>query len=475
MKRSSGLKKISLIAWRDFRFTALTPAFLLGVVTVPVLGLIGLLLYPILLSQATSKLEGTLLIVEGNDTIAPLVETILDEGGGGRLPKELQRALDEMPEGMMQLAGDGKGMLQIPTEIEIRTTRAYDRLETFKEELRNGAYIAIAVIDDELIEIPPPRSEDVPALSIDGVGDEVEDDVEERDDAALKLLIPSDSLPQHIAMLEQVLLESIIEARAVKAGYDYDEVRRMIETPPVKVLRMTADGVQSDRLRLRMIVPVLLMMLLWTVALTSGNYVLTTTIEEKSNKVMEVLLSAVSPSQLMAGKIFGQAAVAALMLVMFGGIIIAGLIALALSNILSVQLILLSLAYFVIAYFTIATVMAAIGSAVSELRDAQALMTPVIVVLMMPLILYIPINNNPTSTLAVVTSMIPPLTPFVMPLRLAAAPEPLPAWEIILSLLIGAGSVVVLLWITSRIFRVGVLMQGKPPSPMELLRWLRYR
>ena len=61
MKRSSGLRKISLIAWRDFRFTALTPAFLLGVVTVPILGLIGLLLYPLLLSQATSKLEGTLL------------------------------------------------------------------------------------------------------------------------------------------------------------------------------------------------------------------------------------------------------------------------------------------------------------------------------------------------------------------------------------------------------------------------------
>ena len=463
MRRSSGMRKISLIAWRDFRFTALTAAFLFGVVTVPVLGLIGLLLYPILLSQATSKLEGTLLIIEEDGSVAALVETILDEGGGGRLPEELQRALDEMPEGMMQLAGDGAGMMQIPTEIEIRSTDEYDRLENFKNELRDGRYVAIAVIAEALTEIPRLATEE----TTDPDGSEEE--------TSLSLLIPSDSLPQHIAMLEQVLLESIIEVRAVNAGYDYDEIRRMIESPPVKVLRMTEDGVESDRLRLRMIVPVLLMMLLWTVALTSGNYVLTTTIEEKSNKVMEVLLSAVSPSQLMAGKILGQAAVAALMLIMFGGIIVAGLIALALSNILSVQLILLSLAYFVIAYFTIATVMAAIGSAVSELRDAQALMTPVIVVLMMPLILYIPINNNPTSALAVVTSMIPPLTPFVMPLRLAAAPEPLPQWEIILSLLIGTGSVVALLWITSRIFRVGVLMQGKPPSPLELLRWLRYR
>ncbi len=471
MKHSSGLKKMTLIAWRDFRFTALTPAFLLGVVTVPILGLIGLLLYPILLSQATSKLEGTLLIVEGEDSIAPLVETILDEGGGGRLPRELQRALDEMPEGMMSLTGDGKGMLQIPTDIEIRTSQEVERLETFKTELRNGDFIAIAVIEDTLLQIPPPPTDD--DVTTDREADDEHGMVTEA--SSMTLLIPSDSLPQHIAMLEQVLLESIVETRALKAGYDYDEIRRMIEMPPVEVLRMTEDGTESDRLRLRMIVPVLLMMLLWTVALTSGNYVLTTTIEEKSNKVMEVLLSAVSPTQLMAGKIFGQAAVAALMLVMFGGIIIVGLIALALGNILSVQLILLSLAYFVIAYFTIATVMAAIGSAVSELRDAQALMTPVIVVLMMPLVLYIPINNNPTSTLAVVTSMIPPLTPFVMPLRLAAAPEPLPAWEIITSLLIGVGSVVFLLWITSRIFRVGVLMQGKPPSPMELLRWMRYR
>ena len=466
MKRSSGLKKITLIAWRDFRFTALTPAFLLGVVTVPVLGLIGLLLYPILLSQATSTLEGTLLIVQKDASIAPLVENILKEGGGGKLPRELQKALDDIPEGMMELAGDGDGMLQIQTNIEIRTTDDFEGLETFEQELRSGDYIAIAVIEDALLEIPPPPSNTPETDEVDSVEDRK---------SALRLLISSDSLPQHIAMLEQVLLESIIEARALKAGFDYDQIRRMIETPPIEVLRMTEEGSESDRLRLRMIVPVILMMLLWSVALTSGNYVLTTTIEEKSNKVMEVLLSAVSPSQLMAGKILGQAAVAAFMLVMFGGIIIAGLIALALSSILSVQLILLSLAYFVIAYFTIATVMAAIGSAVSELRDAQALMTPVIVVLMMPLILFTPINNNPTSTLAVVTSMIPPLTPFVMPLRLAAAPEPLPTWEIIVSLTIGVGSVLALLWVTSRIFRVGVLMQGKPPSPMELLRWLRYR
>ena len=179
--------------------------------------------------------------------------------------------------------------------------------------------------------------------------------------------------------------------------------------------------------------------------------------------------------QLMAGKILGQAAVASLMFVMYGGIAVIGLFTLAMTDLLSLQLLLLSIAYFVIAYFTIATLMAAVGSAVSELRDAQSLMGPAVLVLCLPLVLWIPINNNPSSVFAVVTGFIPPLVPFVMTLRVAASPEPLPAWQILTSLVLGAGTVGIMLWMSARIFRVGVLMQGKPPSPVELLRWIRYR
>ena len=175
----------------------------------------------------------------------------------------------------------------------------------------------------------------------------------------------------------------------------------------MEVVRITETGEQGDLLELRINIPIALKMLLWTIAFTSGNYLLTTTIEEKSSKVMEVLLSAVSPMQLMAGKILGQAAVASLMFVMYGGIAVIGLFTLAMTDLLSLQLLLLSFAYFVIAYFTIATLMAAVGSAVSELRDAQSLMGPAVLVLYLPLVLWIPINNNLSSVFAVVTGFIP--------------------------------------------------------------------
>jgi ABC-2 type transport system permease protein len=91
------------------------------------------------------------------------------------------------------------------------------------------------------------------------------------------------------------------------------------------------------------------------------------------------------------------------------------------------------------------------------------------------MILWMPITNNPESALAVVTGFIPPLIPFVMILRIASSSEAIPIWQIVLSLTLGGLSVVAMLWMCARIFRVGVLMQGKPPSPLELLRWMRYR
>jgi ABC-2 type transport system permease protein len=133
------------------------------------------------------------------------------------------------------------------------------------------------------------------------------------------------------------------------------------------------------------------------------------------------------------------------------------------------------LVYFVMGFFMVASMMAGVGSAVSELREAQSLITPVMMLLMIPLILWLPITENPNGVLATVTSYIPPLIPFVMILRVTAASEPVPLWQIISSIVVGYAWMIVMVWMCAKIFRVGVLMYGKPPSPLELLRWVRYR
>jgi ABC-2 type transport system permease protein len=95
--------------------------------------------------------------------------------------------------------------------------------------------------------------------------------------------------------------------------------------------------------------------------------------------------------------------------------------------------------------------------------------------LMVPLLLWFPIINDPNGVLATITSFIPPLIPFVMILRVTSASEPVPFWQIIATLVAGYSWMMVMIWMCAKIFRVGVLMTGKPPTPIELLRWMRYR
>ena len=469
---ANGLRKIVHIAWREIRYTALTPAFLLGVVGVPIAMLGLIVLYPLLLSQEARPLEGTLAIVDPSGLVGTQVEIILEEDRlEEEAAKKLEETLKKLPlDGALQNAGGGMSLFRpnidlFKTEINLELLVVLDpeELPRLKDRLQAGELVGIAVIPDELLDVTAdlealPDDEELLALH-----------------ESFELFLTQDSAPNQTNALEDVLKQAVVETRAQLGDIDYETVQRILTRPGVRAIRVSESGENPENIKIRMILPIVLMMLLWVSTLTSGNYILTSTIEEKSNRVMEVLLSAVSPMQLMTGKLLGQSVVASFMMVMYGGMAILGLFAIAMADLISVGLIVLSLCYFAIAYFMVASIMAAIGSAVNDLRDAQSLMGPAMIILILPMILWMPITNNPESALAVVTGFIPPLIPFVMILRIASSSEAIPIWQIVLSLTLGGLSVVAMLWMCARIFRVGVLMQGKPPSPLELLRWMRYR
>jgi ABC-type Na+ efflux pump permease subunit len=118
------------------------------------------------------------------------------------------------------------------------------------------------------------------------------------------------------------------------------------------------------------------------------------------------------------------------------------------------------------------SVMAAMGSLCNELKEAQNMMTPMIIVLIIPLMTMFWVGQNPDHVLARVLSFIPTFTPFLMINRIASA-QPPGALEIALSVLVLCASIVVTVWLASRVFRVGVLLYGKPPAFREVLRWMR--
>jgi ABC-2 type transport system permease protein len=128
------------------------------------------------------------------------------------------------------------------------------------------------------------------------------------------------------------------------------------------------------------------------------------------------------------------------------------------------------------AYFMVASMMAAVGSAVSDLREANSLLTPVMMILMIPLFLWMPISQAPNGMLAQAFSFLPPAIPFVMILRVGSDEGVAPHlwWQIPGTIVWGYLCMGGMVWMAGKIFRVGVLMTGKPPSPLELFRWIRY-
>jgi ABC-type Na+ efflux pump permease subunit len=199
---------------------------------------------------------------------------------------------------------------------------------------------------------------------------------------------------------------------------------------------------------------------------------LTTTVEEKSNRVIEVLLSAVSPLELMGGKMLGNMGISLLAMSLYLGLGLLGLASFSLFGLLDPALIFYLFVFFLIAFFTNGSLMMAIGSAVNDMREAQSLMMPMMLVTMAPMFLWWPISREPDSTLAVVTSFVPPVNSFVMLLRLASTAPP-PAWQVWLSIAVGVAGVAGAIWFAAKVFRVGLLMFGKPPNFATLIRWVR--
>lgn len=226
--------------------------------------------------------------------------------------------------------------------------------------------------------------------------------------------------------------------------------------------------------------PVAFVYLLWIAIFSIAQMLLTNTIEEKSNRILEVLLSSVSPLELMLGKIFGIAATGLSVVVTW---VLAFIVCVRFLpglmgtdnfplEIVARDPVLLTsfIAYFLGGYLLYAALFVGIGSVCNSVKEASNLMMPVTMILMVPLLAMIPIMKDPNGSLAVLMSYIPPFTPFVMMNR--AAGPPAPAEYLITSILLVV-SIVVVIWAAAKVFRVGVLMTGKAPTPREIFHWIK--
>ncbi|HSG90768.1 MAG TPA: ABC transporter permease [Pseudomonadales bacterium] len=227
--------------------------------------------------------------------------------------------------------------------------------------------------------------------------------------------------------------------------------------------------------------PVAFVYILWISILMVTQMLMTSTVEEKSNKLVEVLLASLSPIELMTGKIAGIAATGlSIVLVWIATFVGAAVLlpallgapaSLDLSGLATNPVYLGSFVlYFLLGYLLYAALLAALGSVCNTLKEAQTLAIPVQGILFVPLVVMIPIGRDPSGTLASVLTWIPPFTPFVMMNRAAQPPD---AWVYVGTTLLLMASIVAVTWMGAKVFRVGILMSGQPPGLRELLRWVR--
>ncbi|QOJ18421.1 MAG: ABC transporter permease [Phycisphaeraceae bacterium] len=456
------MNKVLIVAWRDFKSTALTLAFFLAVLGVPVLVVaVGAVAGVILATHKPPPLVGKVLVI---DPTGELVKAATLEFDPRSIDRDAAEQVKEAAQGLEQIMGEGNlasGVNANPMqrgEIRVEVAAAPDGAtpESLSAMVRGGEILAAAII--------PPQALDIP---VNGSS------------ATFDLFVAEGLEGTHTSLIEERLGRAAVRVRAERAGMDLARTRAVLERPRAATNRLLASGEvaqETEKLReiRRFIIPMAFMMLLWISVFSTGQHLLNSTIEEKSNKVMEVLLSAVSPLQLLAGKILGQAAVGLVILGVYSAAGVFALVMLSQSGLVPwTQLVYLGV-FFFMAYFMVASMMAAVGSAVSDIREANSLLTPVMILLMFPLMLWMPISQAPNGMIATIFSFVPPATPFVMILRLCAD-EHVPLWQVIASIVWGYACVVGMVWLAAKIFRVGVLMSGKPPSPIELIRWARYQ
>ena len=248
-----------------------------------------------------------------------------------------------------------------------------------------------------------------------------------------------------------------------------------------QVTRSGAETQVKTQDTIRQWVPVGFVYLLWIAVFSVAQMLLTNTVEEKSNRIIEVLLSSISPLDLMSGKVLGIAATGMTIVLSWVVTLLAALkfvpgmlitdLTMNFANIAGDPFFLASFViYFLLGYLLYAAILVAMGSVCNSLKEAQNLMGPVTILLMIPLFAMVPIGKDPNGSLAQIMSFIPLFTPFVMMNRAAGPPE---LWEYIATTVLLVLSIGAAFWMAAKVFRVGVLMTGKPPRVKEIWQWIK--
>jgi ABC-2 type transport system permease protein len=507
------MKYAFLVAWREYAENAKTKGFWLGILIVPIIILLTVQV-PIWLEKKGTPIRYYIL-VDQSITLAPVIESRLERAYQRRVLAELNDYVRKYSEARDGASSSPPALDEFITQggatvyLEKVQARLKPDAPPFKlprRDLQPAPLPTGLRADTDLatiVERLRPYLRGEKQIEVDGQRVALSAAILIPPDIEKQIVRPKDksarspNAPSGIEYwsgnladtklreeVEQAVNTEVRRREYLLRGMDGAAIREVEQTyAPIASLNPKKEAGQEAVKSVDIIkqwAPSAFVYLLWVSIFAIVQMLLTNIIEEKSNRIIEVLLSSVTPGELMMGKLFGIAAVGltmvgSWMLALFGilswkagaATAVAGQLLVVLH---SSSLIPMFAVYFLFGYLIYAGSILALGSVCNTLKEAQSYMGVITMVMMVPLMTMTFIPKDPNGVLARVLSWIPLYTPFIMMNRVMADP---PWFDLIGTLILLIVTTAVTLWLAGRIFRIGILRTGQPPKILEMLRWIR--
>ena len=437
------MRKILAVIKREYIQMVRTKGFIIGTVLGPVF-MIALIVVPIIVSSVSVEKQETIGVVDLTNEIFMELDKKLDHKD--------YRLKDGFRRYVLEKFEPSAGTEELRHELRERV---------LKKELSAYIYIPEDVLEigarDSAVRDSEPEEEKVEYVS------EHTTDFEK------------------LRAINRALNNVVIEKRLKREGLDPQKVAQYIKRVGLQPIKITKKGEEEDTGGTFMI-SYILALIIYMAILIYGQVIMRGVIEEKSSRVVEVVLSSLRPFQLMMGKILGIGAVGLTQFSIwtlfgigasvYGTSFIPAGANFAMPSI-PAYVFVYFVVFFILGYFLFGTLYAAIGSLVNSEKEAQQLVMPVTMFLIVPIMLMIFIIRAPNSPIAVFLSFIPFFAPILMFLRITVLIPPF--GQIGASIVILILTILFMIWLTAKIYRVGILMYGKRPKLAEIVRWMRYR
>ena len=445
--RKPTLRNIMLIARREYLETVRTKAFIIMTLLTPAI-MFGFGVVPSLLATMRTGGDRGIVVVAPNQQYGDAIKAELERSGETRSAEEAARRAETSP--TKGTRNDSGAPPAYKYKVEVTT----DTSEQKRKELQGR----------------------IDSKQIDGF---LWLDEESLKNGKMSYTARSTNDFIEMSMMRAAVRRAITTLKLIARGLSQAELNELTRAYEMETVQWEKGQARKSNQGVKMMSVIFLTLAMYMTVLIYGISVMRAVLEEKKSRIMEVMMSAVTSTDLMAGKIVGVGAVGLTQIGIWGamGFLLSapGLLALG-SRMREANIGLSTLVYFAIffllGYILYSALCAAIGAMVNSEQEAQQLqfvvMLPMIVSMMMMML----VLRVPNSPLVTAVSLFPFSAPLVMYMRIIVE-EP-PMWQIALSIVLLIIAILATLWVAGRIYRVGVLMYGKKPTLPEIVKWIRY-